>query len=184
MQEQTAAAGPPIIMSIAAQKVQLRMRQSWEKGFLLSSMPSFWCINCNYSRIKQSKNDKHFFRMSKTSIFVLGVQLSKFQVLSWIKIFDKSTLLVLHFSDSLVVTPGVGQYLTPLGLSRISLNPQATLLWLRSIWFSIHISCFEMGARFPVFVFIFSEFVSFSSFLSVATLKQLSFRSAGDTVLI
>ena len=31
MQEQTAAAGPPIIMSIAAQKVQLRMRQSWEK---------------------------------------------------------------------------------------------------------------------------------------------------------
>ena len=114
----------------------------------------------------------------------LGGQSPKFQVFSWIKIFDKIKLLVLHFSDSLVVTPGVGQYLTPLGLSRISLNPQATLLWLRSIWFSIHISCFEMGARFPVFVFIFSEFVFFSSFLSVATLKQLSFGSAGDTVLI
>ena len=121
--------------------------------------------------------------MYKTSIFVLGDNRQNFKFFSWIKIFDKIKLLVLHFSDSLVVTPGVGQYLTPLGLSRISLNPQATLLWLRSIWFSIHISCFEMGARFPVFVFTFSEFVFSSSFLSVATLKQLSFGSPGDTIL-
>ena len=55
MQEQTAAAGPPIIMSIAAQKVQLRMRQSWEKRLSSSIYASIWCINCNYTSITAIK---------------------------------------------------------------------------------------------------------------------------------